>query len=91
MGCQKLDPASLGVTPDTGVNLGVEIEEGGKVGRELGDASQVADSCGDALTDEGNSGPTGEAKDGREGGTRNRHLSMQREIGSNEMGYASID
>ncbi len=41
--------------------------EGGKVGRELGDASQVADPGGDALTDEGNSGPAGEAKDGREG------------------------
>ena len=66
---------------DAGVNLGVKVEEGGKVGRELGDASQVADSGGDALlTDEGNSGPAGEAKDGREGGTRNRHLSMQREM-----------
>ena len=52
---------------DAGVNLGVEIEEGGKVGRELGDASQVADPGGYALTDEGNnSGPAGEAKDGRE-------------------------
>ena len=56
MGGQKLDSASLGMTP--------AME---RIGRELGDASQVADPGGDALTDEGKSGPAGEAKDGREG------------------------
>ena len=61
VGSQKLDSASLGVTQAKSRKVGM------LVGRELEDASQVADPCGDALTDEGKSGPAGEAKDGWEG------------------------
>ncbi len=68
-GSQKLDSASLGVTPAMERMPALILEsKSRKAVRlcELGDASQVADPGGDALTDEGKSGPA-EAKDGREG------------------------
>ena len=72
MGSQKLDlfgfpGRDAGDGEDAGVKIGVEVEECGKVGREIGDASQKADPGGDALTDEGKSGPAGEAKEAGRG------------------------